>query len=208
NQRIQPGAINWMTAGRGIVHSERTPPERRAEGARLHGIQLWLALPKEHEETEPEFHHHPAATIPELTQGDVQIRVLAGSYAGATSPVRTFSPLFYVEARMPAGARLDVRPEHEERALYVGEGEVGCGDERARPGRIWILQPGRTVSVEASEPSRVMLLGGPPLDGERFMFWNFVSSRRERIEQAKRDWREDRFDEVPGDELERIPLPE
>jgi len=208
HQIIQPGAINWMTAGRGIVHSERTPPELRRTGSRLSGIQLWVALPKEHEETEPDFHHHPPDTLPELEEDGVGIRVLAGSAYGATSPVRTFSPLFYVEASLPAGGRLSLPPEHEERASYILEGIVCCGAERAEARQMLVFSPGATPVLRAELASRVVLLGGARIDGPRHIWWNFVSSSKERIEQAKRDWREGRFPKVRGDEKEFIPLPE
>jgi redox-sensitive bicupin YhaK (pirin superfamily) len=206
-QIIEPGAINWMTAGRGIVHSERTPPEVRRTGSRLHGIQLWVALPKEHEETAPEFHHHPAETLPELEDDGVRIRVLAGSAYGEISPVRTFSPLFYAEASLPAGGMLPLPPEHEERASYVIEGLICCGAERAGAQRMLVFSRGATAVLRAEAASRVVLVGGSPI-GPRHIWWNFVSSSKERIEQAKRDWKEGRFSKVPGDEKEFIPLPE
>ena len=207
HQIIEPGEINWMTAGRGIVHSERTPPDLRATGSRLYGIQLWVALPKEHEETVPEFHHHPADALPELEEDGVRIRVLAGSAYGEISPVRTFSPLFYVEASLPAGAALPLPPEHEERAIYILEGIVCCGAERAEAQRMLVFSSGATAVLRAEVASRVVLLGGAPI-GPRHIWWNFVSSSKERIEQAKREWKEGRFPKIPGDEKEFIPLPE
>jgi redox-sensitive bicupin YhaK (pirin superfamily) len=207
-QPIRPGAINWMTAGRGIVHSERSSDEQRARGPVVHGIQLWVALPREHEETAPAFHHHPAETLPELTRDGVALRLLAGAAFGHSSAVRTFSPLFYAEARMPAGSRLVLPSEHAERAAYVVEGAVCCGDERARLGRMLVFAAGAEVVLECEVDARVMLLGGAPLDGPRHIFWNFVSSSRERIEQAKQQWRQGAFPKVPGDEHEAIPLPE
>lgn len=207
-QLIQPGAINWMTAGRGIAHSERTPPELRRTGSRLYGIQLWVALPRAHEETEPAFHHHPAQTLPQLEEDGVRLRVLAGSAYGATSPVRTFSPLFYVEASLPAGGLLPLPAEYEERAAYVLEGTVCCDAARAEARQMLVFAPGATPVLRAELASRVMLLGGAPIDGPRQIWWNFVSSSKERIEQAKRDWKEGRFQKIPGDEKEFIPLPE
>jgi redox-sensitive bicupin YhaK (pirin superfamily) len=206
-QVIRPGAINWMTAGRGIVHSERTPPSLRKTGSRLHGLQLWVALPQAHEEVEPSFHHHDAEVFPVVKVDGVTLRVLAGSSFGQTSPVRTLSPLFYVEARLPAGGRLKLPNDHRERAAYVTDGAVACGSERGRPGRMLVFAEGTEPVLEAEGPSRVMLLGGAPLDGPRHVWWNFVSSSKDRIEQAKRDWRDGRFGKVPGDE-EFIPLPE
>jgi len=208
DQPIVPGDINWMTAGRGIVHSERTRPAVRAEGPRLDGLQLWIALPTAHEEAEPEFHHHPAASLPEIVRDGARIRVLAGSAYGELSPVHTYSPLFYVDVALPAGRTLQVPREHAERALYVVQGAVDCGAERAVPGRMLVLSPGVDVTLRAEVDARLVLVGGAPLDGPRHIFWNFVSSSRERIEQAKDQWRERRFPGVPGDEAEFIPLPE
>ncbi len=207
-QVIRPGAINWMTAGRGIVHSERTPPSLRKTGSHLHGLQLWVALPKAHEEAPPSFHHHDAEVFPVVKVDGVTLRVLAGSSFGQTSPVRTLSPLFYVEATLPAGGRLKLPNDHRERAAYVADGAVACGSERGRPGRMLVFAEGTEPVLEAEGPSRVMLLGGAPLDGPRHVWWNFVSSSKDRIEQAKRDWRDGRFGKVPGDETEFIPLPE
>jgi len=207
SQVIRPGDVNWMTAGRGIVHSERTPPERRATGTSLHGLQLWVALPRTHEETEPTFRHHPGGTLPELEKGGVRLRVLAGSAYGATSPVDVLSPLFYVDVAMPAGGELPLPSEHEERALYVLDGVVGWGAGRSGPGRMVVFAPGAEVVLRAESPTRAVLLGGAPLEGPRHISWNFVSSSRERIENARRDWKEGRFPKVPGDETEFVPLP-
>ena len=206
-QTIRPGAINWMTAGRGIVHSERTGSELRRTGSRLHGVQLWVALPKSHEETDPDFRHYPSAALPEIKQGGARLRVLAGSAYGVASPVRTLSPLFYVEATVPAGGECLLPGEHHEKAAYVVEGVVQCGEQRIEASRMAVFAPGRTPSLRAESAARVMLLGGEPLDGDRHIWWNFVSSSPERIEQAKRDWKEGRFPPVPGD-TEFIPLPE
>jgi len=207
-QPIRPGDVNWMTAGRGIVHSERTGPELRQAGSRLDGLQLWVALPRPHEETEPQFHHHPARDLPTIAVGSVQLRVLAGSAFGTTSPVRTFSPLFYVDAALPAGSELALPDEHEERAAYVVSGTVECGNEVAERGRMLVFTPNAPATLRAVSDARVALVGGAPIDGERHIFWNFVSSSRARIEQAKRDWREGRFPKVPGDEQEFIPVPD
>ena len=206
-QPIRPGAINWMTAGKGIVHSERTAPDLKKSGSRLHGVQLWVALPKAHEETEPEFRHYLARDLPELEERDARIRVLAGTAYGAESPVHTLSPLFYVEAAIPSGGELPLPAEHRERAAYVVEGTVRCGDERVEASRLIVFAPGSTPVLRAEAAARVLLLGGAPMDGERHIWWNFVSSSRERIEQAKRDWKEGRFAPVPG-ETEFIPLPD
>jgi redox-sensitive bicupin YhaK (pirin superfamily) len=208
HQPIRPGDINWMTAGRGIVHSERSPPELRRADSHLHGLQLWVALPLEHEETAPEFHHHPAGSLPSLELSGARIRVLAGDAYGERSPVKTFSPLFYAEVAMPAGCDLPVPGEHEERAAYVVDGAVTCSNERAEPHRMLVFAKGAEVTLHATGEARVVLLGGAPLEGERHVWWNFVSSSRERIEEAKRDWKEGRFPNVPGDEAEFIPLPD
>jgi redox-sensitive bicupin YhaK (pirin superfamily) len=208
HQPIRPGDVNWMTAGRGIAHSERTGAELRQSGSRLDGLQLWVALPLRHEETDPEFHHHPARNLPAVTIAGTRIRVLAGSAFGETSPVRTFSPLFYVDAAMPAGSELPLRNEHEERAAYIVSGVVECGKERAERGRMLVFTPGASATLRAVSDARVALIGGAPIDGERHIFWNFVSSSQARIEQAKRDWREGRFAKVPGDERDFIPLPQ
>lgn len=206
-QAIRPGAINWMTAGRGIVHSERTGPELRQSGSRLHGLQLWVALPQAVEESEPDFRHYPAAGMPEMQKGGARLRVLAGSAYGAASPVRTLSPLFYVEAMMLAGSELPLPEEHPERAVYVVEGEISCGEALIEKARMAVFPSGPVPPLRAKSAVRVVLIGGAPLDGERHIWWNFVSSSRDRIERAKRDWKEGRFAPVPG-ETEFIPLPE
>lgn len=206
-QVIEPGDLNWMTAGRGIAHSERTPEQLRTSSARVHGLQIWLGLPQAHEDTEPQFLHYPRRVLPELELDGVSLRVLVGSAYGVSSPVHTFSPTLYVEATMPTGSSL-LLPEMEERALYVVEGAISCEAERCTPGRMLVFAPGARVCVEAETHTRLVLIGGAPLDGERFMWWNFVSSSKDRIEQAKRDWKEGRFPKVPGDEVEFIPLPE
>ena len=208
DQAIRPGDINWMTAGRGIVHSERTSPELRRTGSTVHGLQLWVALPLAHEESDPEFRHHPADTLPAFKQQGAHIRVLAGAAYGRTSPVHTLSALFYVDMAMPAGSELPIPREHAERAAYVVDGVIGCDAERAEEGRMLVFVPGADVRLRAETDSRVVLVGGAPIDGRRQICWNFVSSSKERIEQAKGDWKEGRFEKVPGDEVEFVPLPE
>jgi redox-sensitive bicupin YhaK (pirin superfamily) len=190
------------------VHSERSPAAERKAGARVHGMQRWVALPRADEEAEPAFQHHAAESIPVVEQGEARLRVLAGEAYGARSPVKTFSPTFYVDAALPAGAELRVPDEYAERAAYVVEGAIACGAEHAEPGRMLVFVPGAEVDLRATRAARLVLVGGAPIDGERHIWWNFVSSSQDRIEQAKRDWRERRFDTVPGDEVERIPLPE
>jgi redox-sensitive bicupin YhaK (pirin superfamily) len=206
-QTIRPGDINWMTAGRGIVHSERSPAASREKGSRVHGLQLWVALPRADEETAPTFYHHPGATLPEIAKGGVSLRVLAGTAYGLTSPVATLSPLFYVDAILSAGGVLELPSEHAERAAYVVEGTLRCGGEDVDAGRMVVFAQGASVVLGAGQPCRAVLLGGAPLDGPRYIDWNFVASSKERFEQAKRDWKDGRFPKVPGDEVEFIPLP-
>jgi redox-sensitive bicupin YhaK (pirin superfamily) len=209
HQTIVPGDVNWMTAGRGIVHSERTGEARRRSGSRMHGLQLWVALPTAHEETEPAFRHDAASTLPVVSRPAATLRVVAGEAYGARSPVPVLSPLFYVDASLEAGAELALPDEHEERAVYVVEGAIEEGGERFDAGTMIVASKGAKVAVRApAGPARVMLLGGAPLDGPRHIDWNFVSSSKERIEKAKGDWRERRFPKVPGDEVEWIPLPD
>lgn len=207
DQPITPGAVNWMTAGRGIVHSERTPEELRARGSRLHGLQVWLALPKEAEETAPSFVHHPAGTLPTIDRPGSHLTLIAGSAYGRRSPVRTASETFYLAGDLEPGAEIALPDEHEERAVYVVQGRLELDAESFGAGTMAVVRPGASPRLRAREASRVALLGGAPLAGERFLWWNFVSSSRERIEQAKSDWQSGRFAEVPGDP-EFIPLPE
>lgn len=204
-QVIRPGAVNWMSAGRGITHSERTPAEARADGPHVHGLQLWVALPEAHEESEPTFSHHPASTLPELSDRGVRVRVLAGSAYGLTSPAPVASPLFYVDVQLDEGARVEVPPEHEERAVYVVAGQARCGATTIPARTMAVLRPGAPLVLEATTPTRLAMVGGAPI-GPRYIWWNFVSSRKERIEQAARDWKEGRFPKVVGDEVEFIPL--
>jgi redox-sensitive bicupin YhaK (pirin superfamily) len=204
-QPIRPGDINLMVAGRGIVHSERERPEVTAVDHALNGLQLWLALPDQHEETEPSFHHYPDEAIPALSVDGVPLRVMMGSAWGVTSPVRQFSETLYVEARLQRGQALELPPA-QERALYVVSGALEAHGAALPEHSMTVFanQPG--VAVQATEDARIALIGGAPV-GERFIEWNFVSSRRERIEQAKRDWQGGHFPKVPGDETEFIPLP-
>ncbi|MGD9544118.1 MAG: pirin family protein [Methylocystis sp.] len=206
-QEIAPGAMNLMTAGRGIVHSERTPPEPRAAGQRMLGVQSWLALPLAHEETEPSFQHFGADVLPVVEDRGMLARVIAGAAFGVRSPVETLSDWFYVELRLSAGAAAPLDADYEQRALYLVDGAIEIAGERFDEPQLLIFKPGAAVTVRAVADARMMLLGGAPLDGRRFVWWNLVSSRKERIEEAKRDWREGRFPSVPGD-AEFIPLPE
>jgi len=208
-QSIVPGDVNWMTAGRGIAHSERTDPALRTHSNPLFGIQSWVALPKEFEETAPNFVHHPGATLPVLEDRGTRLRLIAGEGWGARSPVVTLSPLFYADASLAPGAALPLPAQHEERAAYVLDGEVEAAGDKFAPGRMLVFRPGDELALTAgAQGARVLLLGGAAMDGPRHLFWNFVSSSRDRIEQAKADWKAGRFGTVPGDEKEFIPLPD
>ena len=208
HQAIRPGDVNWMTAGRGIVHSERSDPAQRATGVRLHGLQLWVALPTAHEETEPAFVHYGAAVLPLVETPGARCRVIAGEAWGARSPVRTLSPLVYAELKLAAGASSDLPDQHEQRALFVMGGSVDVAGVRVDAGQMALLASEQRVSVRGIDAAHAVLIGGAPLDGERHIWWNFVSSSRERIEKAKRDWKEGRFPKVPGDDIEFVPLPD
>lgn len=206
-QRITPGDVNWMTAGHGIVHSERSPGDERGSARGLHGIQIWIALPKPHERTEPSFAHHPKASLPLLALPEAELRLIAGSAWGLQSPVKTFSPMFQAAIEARGATRFDLPEEHAERALYVVDGEVRAGGEVLAPLTLTVFAPGKPVSVATAGPARLMAFGGAPLDGTRLMSWNFVASTPELIEEARIRWREQRFPRVPG-ETEFIPLPE
>ncbi|HEY0159178.1 MAG TPA: pirin family protein [Thermoanaerobaculia bacterium] len=194
-QTIRPGEVNWMTAGRGIAHSERTPDALRATGSTLHGIQLWVALPDEHEEREPSFEHYDAAEIPELEVDGVRIRLIAGTGWGRTSPVVTCSPLVYAELHVSAGTSVPLPPEHRELAAYIVE-----------DGNLHVFDDGTRPAFHLDKDAHVMLIGGDPI-GKRHIWWNFVSSSKERIEQAKRDWARGAFPKVVGDEVEYVEMP-
>ena len=204
---IRPGAVNWMTAGHGIAHSERSSPGERARGARLFGIQSWVALPARVEETDPAFAHHEQASLPFIDGEGKQIRLIAGTLFGERSPVPTFSEMFYADALLDPGAQLPLDAGHEERGIYLAEGRIRIAGDAFEAGQLLVLRPGDAITVTAEKTSRLMLLGGEPMDGPRHIWWNFVSSRKERIEQAKADWKAGRFDAVPG-EIEFIPLPD
>jgi redox-sensitive bicupin YhaK (pirin superfamily) len=199
---IHPGAINLMVAGKGIVHSERTRDELKETGYKLHGLQLWHALPEDVEEIDPAFYHTPAADIPQGEADGITYRVMMGTAYGLTSPVKTFSPILYVEIDMPAGSEIAL-PEAEERGVYVVKGEAEI-DGEVNPLFSMSILSSDAKMIRAKSETRLAIIGGSPL-GKRFMEWNFVSSRPERIEQAVEDWRQGRFDKVPGDEEEFIP---
>jgi redox-sensitive bicupin YhaK (pirin superfamily) len=204
-REITPGDVNWMTAGSGITHSERTPRAARAAGPRIHAIQSWVALPDGHEDVEPTFVHHAADTLPRFCVGDVELTLIAGHAFGRISPVATLWPTLYVEARMPAGATLEVPGEHEERAVYVVEGGIAVQDTEVTAGRMAVVES-EPFTMRAGAETRVMLLGGARFATPRHLSWNFVASTRERIEAAEERWRRQEFPQVPG-ESEFIPLP-
>ncbi len=206
SQRIAPGALNWMTAGKGIVHSERQPEDLRGQGYALHGMQLWLALPRAHEETDPAFSHTPAERIPTVSLPGVKARVLVGQAWGAASPVATFSPTLYLDVQLDAGAELRLPELAEELALYPVDAPLDVDGQALPAHQLAVLAPGE-ARIRATRPTRLMVVGGAALDGPRWLWWNFVSSRRERIAQAAQDWRDGRFRGVPG-ETEFIPLPD
>jgi hypothetical protein len=205
-QPIRPGDVNWMTAGRGIVHSERSSPEERAKGPRLHGIQSWVALPQASEESEPRFAHHPGTSLPGFVLGGVRLRLIAGTGFGHKAPVAVLAPTLYADIDMPAGTAIVIPVEHPERAIYVILGSVEIDGESHGVGRLLVLAADAEPRLITKEGARLLLLGGAPLDGQRHLYWNFVSSQRERIDQAKSDWSEGRFPKVPG-ETDYIPLP-
>ena len=209
-QAIRPGEVNWMTAGRGIAHSERTPEEMRPSGSELFGIQSWVAMPKKYEESDPAFAHHGTHELPVIEGEGKRVRLIAGSLYGAHSPVQTFSAMCYADITLVEGARLPIPLEYEERAAYIVEGSVELLPDGGTyvAGQLLIFKPGAEVTLRAlkSSPARMMLLGGEPMDEARHIWWNFVSSSKERIEQAKEDWKAGRFGLVP-EETEFIPLP-
>ena len=206
-QPIRPGDVNWMTAGRGIVHSERTPAQLRTGGSRLFGLQVWVALPREHEEVRPAFAHLAEPALPLLGEKRMRMRLILGETHGARSPVQTLSAMFYADALLESDAKLALAFRYEERAAYVVEGTIEHGGARYGAGQMLVFRVGDEVVLSAAEKARVVLFGGEPLDGERMLWWNFVSSRRQRIAQAADDWKAGRFAGVPG-ESEFIPLPD
>jgi hypothetical protein len=205
---IRPGEVNWMTAGRGIVHSERTGAEKRVTGSPIHGLQMWVGLPAEKEEMEAGFVHHDTAEFPMIEENGKSVRVVVGSLYGAKSPVPTVHETIFGDVYLKAGSVVPLDADHEERAVYVIDGTVDIAGDRFDGGRLLVFKQGDKASITAVTDAHFVILGGAPMDGPRHIWWNFVSSRKERIEQAKADWKAGHFDKVPGDEIEFIPLPE
>ncbi len=205
---IKPGDVNLMTAGRGIVHSERETAEAQAQTREIFGIQAWLALPKNSEETAPAFAHHALGELPRIEGEGKRVRLIMGEAFGARSPVEFPHPTLYAEAVLAPGAILPLDAVYDERAVYVASGEIDIAGDRFEAGRLLVFRPGDRISILALSHARLMLLGGEPMDGPRHIWWNFVSSSKDRIAAARADWKSKRFDTVPGDETEFIPLPE
>ncbi len=208
DQAIMPGELNWMTAGKGIVHSERSPAPDRAIDRKIYGIQSWVALPKHHEDTAPGFEHISADALPELADGKRKLRLIAGSMFGEKSPVKTHSDLFYADVTLQPGGRIPLPTEHVERGIYITDGSVEVAGDTFEAGRLLVFHHKDPIVISSAHGARFMMLGGEPMDGPRYIWWNFVSSSKERIEAAKDDWARARFAIVPGDEKEFIPLPE
>lgn len=205
---IEPGAVNWMRAGKGIVHSERTSDERKRNGQRLFGIQTWVALPEDQEETDPAFMHHGAAELPVVSENGLTARLIAGEAYGAASPLKVASPTLYADVSLIAGAKLPIDPGYDERAAYTIGGTISVAGETFEPGQLLIFRRGDALTVKAETDARIMLFGGEPMGGPRYIWWNFVSSRKERIDLAKKEWAAGRFETIPGDAEEFIPLPD
>ena len=205
-QEIRPGAINWMTAGKGIVHSERSPDAERESASVLHAIQTWVALPDEAEEIDPAFDHYPAADLPQWQVDEATVTLIAGQAQGRSSPVKTHSPIFYLDVKWDGSGTVAIAPDYSERAVYSVTSGLTVDGEALEQHRLALLQPGQTVQLRAEGPARCVVIGGEPV-GQRYKWWNLVSSRRDRIEQAKADWQAQAFESVPG-ETERIPLPD
>lgn len=213
NQTILPGAVNWMVAGRGVTHSERTTPETRRAPHSLYGIQTWVALPESHEDTAPSFEHHGKAALPMIEDGGVSLRLILGHAYGERAPANVFSDTFYADVTLAPGTRFPLPDDHEDRGLYVVEGAISIAGQDFEAGRMMVFRPGDRITVAAGPSgARLMALGGATLGGPRYIWWNFVSSSREKIEAAKEEWRrgawgEGRFDLPPDDRAEFIPLP-
>lgn len=206
-QEIRPGDVNWMSAGRGIVHSERSPARLRASGGPLHGLQAWVALPVDQEESAPAFDHYPSAMLPRIERVGVSLQLLAGTVLGEQSPVRTLNELFYAAGSIIQNGELNLPATAMQQALYVVRGSVAVNDRTLAAGTLLVLPERQAARIVGREDALIAWLGGAALDAPRHLWWNFVSSRKERIEQAKADWRAQRFARVPGDD-EFIPLPE
>jgi redox-sensitive bicupin YhaK (pirin superfamily) len=204
---IRPGAVNWMSAGRGIAHSERTAPDHRRAGEPLHGLQCWVALASAHEEGAPAFMHHAADALPVMEDNGMTARVVAGTLFGKRSPVNTGWDTLFADVVLDRGVKMPLDNAAEERAIYIVTGEIDIAGDRFTEGHLLVFRPGDCITVTALTPARLAVVGGAVMDGPRHIWWNFVSSRRERIEQAKADWKAGRFEAVPG-ESEFIPLPE
>ncbi len=213
NQTILPGAVNWMVAGRGVTHSERTTPETRRAPHSLYGIQTWVALPESHEDTAPSFEHHGKAALPMIEDGGVSLRLILGHAYGERAPANVFSDTFYADVTLAPGTRFPLPDDHEDRGLYVVEGSISIAGQDFEAGRMMVFRPGDRITVAAGPSgARLMALGGATLGGPRYIWWNFVSSSREKIEAAKEEWRRGawgvgRFDLPPDDRAEFIPLP-
>ncbi len=203
---IRPGAVNWMSAGRGIAHSERTAADHRNGGEPLHGLQCWVALSRDQEEGTPFFAHHDADSLPIVTDTGLNARVVAGSLFGRTSPMATGWDTLFADVTVDRGVKVPLDAVAEERAIYIVSGEIDVAGDRFGEGRLLVFRPGDRITLTALAPARLAVVGGAAMDGPRHIWWNFVSSRRERIDQAKADWKAGRFDPVPG-ESEFIPLP-
>ncbi len=214
NQMISPGEVNWMIAGNGVTHSERTSAETRQGRSSLYGIQTWVALPEDAEETPAAFEHHKEAALPVLENDGVTLRLIIGTAYGEQAPTKTFTEMFYADVQMRPGAKIPLPDDHEDRGVYVVDGEIEVAGDRFEAGRMMVFRPGDRVSMKAGpQGARVMLLGGATMDGPRHIWWNFVASSKERIEEAKEawragDWQNGRFQLPPGDDAEFIPLPE
>jgi redox-sensitive bicupin YhaK (pirin superfamily) len=205
---IRPGEVNWMTAGRGIVHSERTRPERRVQGEPIHGLQMWVALPAAKEEMDAGFAHHDGKDFPRIAENGTSVRVVVGSLYGKSSPVPVVHETFFGDVHLASGGTLPLDADHEERALYTISGAIDIAGDVFEPGRLLVFKPGDKLTLKAVQDAHFVILGGAPMDGPRHIWWNFVSSRKDRIEQAKAEWKAGHFGKVPGDEIEFIPLPE
>jgi redox-sensitive bicupin YhaK (pirin superfamily) len=205
---IRPGEVNWMTAGRGIVHSERTALEARAGDSPIHGLQCWVGLPATLEEMAPAFDHYDVPDFPEVSGDGSRARIVTGTAFGAASPVKTTSETLFVDVRLAAGTSIPLDADCEERGVFTVSGEIDVAGDRFGPDRLLVFRPGDKITIRALSDAHFMMLGGAAMDGPRHLWWNFVSSRKERIEQAKAEWKSGRFGIVPGDAEEFIPLPE